>query len=346
MMMFVLYSCDFCENTAGPGNEGEAFLYITAFPEESDIPGVFKYDIDNMRLTHICDNAIIYSPPSENGDLLIYRKKDGVSQMLLRDASGTEELLQESNTLFDISTPKLSRTGDAVVFFGGDNALYIYDTDDKAIDKVSGDFEAGFGFALSPDGKYTAFIEKEDSEYVLKIIETEVPDKIFYQNRYFGISPTLSPGKNMSWSKDGSAIVFTCRADDTYCFFVDDLSGSPDRITLSKDLGGFCPVLSSDASRIGFASEQGEIRIYERASGKYSKVTDNGGNEVEILQLLWSRNSDKIYYIEEFFPASGGSLNSLFAVPVGTDTELVETKPSTVVCNNVFNVFGGYPDIE
>jgi Tol biopolymer transport system component len=340
LIAITLAACDFCTDTAGPGEEGEAFLYMTGFPEVGENPGVYKYDIDNKTLSPVAENAMIFSAPSTNGDFLMLRNETSGAEMVLKNSSGQETVLQESNVLFDISSPKIASTGEIGVFYGGDDKLYKFNMQDKSIDRISSSYESNYTFSISPDGKKIAFFERDDnSVYILKVIDSEKTDDVIFSKSYPNISLQAGVNTEIEWSSDENDLIFACEKAGKLQIVACSLSGNEMIYEISSELGGFNPVPSPLGNQIIFVSGYGEIwSIETSASNEYFKITDNENSEVDISTMIWNGSGSNLYYVESFYPESGGVLRNLYEIEV-TSSGGSNPKTPRLICNNVFNVF-------
>lgn len=340
-------ACDFCGDTTGNGTKGDVLIYLTTFPESTDLPAIYEFDIDNNSFRNVVDNGIVYSPPSLDNKLLFQRNNGDKEQMLIKDlTTNTETLIEESNSLFDIATPKLSYDGKIAVFYGGNSKLYAYNIKDKAIDKISDEYESLYGFSISPDGKKIAFFEMiETGIYNLMVLDATAFDEVVYSKQYSGINFTQGLNKQIQWSETGTAVMFSCTQNiDEPHIMIDYMNGNVRDIAISKNLGANYPVLSPDENFIAFVSDYGEIWIRSLNSEDpvFSKISERGTLNAIASQLFWLASGKDLYYIQSIDLGSSSVFKDLLSVELSIDKSTVTPEMSSVLCSNVFNAMKMY----
>lgn len=341
-MMIGFSSCDFCDDTTNPGGTGETILYMTLLPSQDLNTTVFEYDIDNTDFTNVIADGIIYSPPSDGNKLLYLKTENNKRQMWLFDLNnGQDMMLEQSNSLFDIAFPKISKDGKIAVFDGGEGRLFSYDITDKAIDKITSQYLSDYAFSISPNGKYIAFFEMfEDKTYKLVVVDSDNLDNIIYSNTFSNIELENRDNQAIEWSNDASMLVFSYNQNEKTFIYLASLIDASMKIEVSSNLGAKYPQIAPDNNYLSFVSNTGElwVRSLNKEEPVYSKIVERNDIPLYISQHIWSNNMKEIYYIQELDFGNGQFYEQLCKVEFEIENSHVQRVNNNAVCNNIVNL--------
>ncbi len=341
LISLIFIGCDFCEDNSGPGEKGGELVYLTVLPDNSEIPVVYEYDIDNLSFENLVDDASIYAPPSKTGKFVFLRNSTEKNTIFLYDLSIKSSIkLEESNSLFDIANPKISSDGQFAVFEGGEGKLYAYNIADKVIDKLSNNYLDYCSFTISPDSKKIAFFETlENSSIVLTVLDANAFDNKIYSKDIGNAKFVQNVNQAISWNNHSSQICYGYQLGENAKIDICSLYEQDRTIDIDRNLGCRFPVLSNDEEFIAFVSDLGDIwvRSLNTEEPVFSKLTNYSDAKSAISQIFWADDDENIYFLRSL--DLGGSLvfRDLMSVSVSKNKSEVLVKGIFTICNNVFN---------
>jgi Tol biopolymer transport system component len=166
LVIFGFVGCDVCCDTCGnSGSNGEYDIFFTASEQNSDVPAIFSISSSGNNLKRVIDSGIIYSAPSKNGYIAYLNTVDNIKVIMTAKVDGSTK----TDILSELRVP-------------GNKITYPI---------------------LSPDGKWIAFIGRDDVGRYKSLMITDNTGGVTFR-----ISRDLLENTLPVFSPDGSMVAF------------------------------------------------------------------------------------------------------------------------------------------
>jgi Tol biopolymer transport system component len=337
-LILLCVACDQCDLTNSSTTGTKADIYFSAIPVNDTVTYIFKINSDGSSFTNVLTNARMSCPPSSDNKICFLRKditgKDGIYILNLNKRNDTSNVI--SGDLYpEIKIPVISPDGSYLVFYGGNNSLYLYDFTKKSIKQLSSKFCVSTLPQFSPDGKQIAFFEgsRLDGPLTIKAIRiSNILTEIFSKSFSVGITP-WNCAATIQWSNDASSLVFvislTTESDYIYNYNIKD---NTYKTYLADSTGAFLPSLSPDMKKICYCDRRGNLRLLNSdMSGSPEILTNIEQNEYNI-NPQWSADGSKILFVN-YYANSKGEYNGSLQIAD------LSTKKIYVLSNNIYGAF-------
>lgn len=231
-------------NTTGSGN-----IYLT-----DSTGNLLQPLLSNSEVGYLQDAAW-----SRNGKQFVLWSSQNISTLYLLSALG-HGLIEKQLDVQILGTPQFAPDGN-IVFYGADRTaagLFLLTLEDSQPALVMPFVEDESGFAFSPDGSLLAYIEYDRDKGEARLA-TQKPSKGEY--RLLGTLPIpQNPGSsvpeaaNLSWSPDGSALVFEFgRSATDRIIYLADTDGT-ELVKLVDS--AHAPTISGDGKCLAYISDK------------------------------------------------------------------------------------------
>lgn len=347
IFLVFLVSCDTCgtDNSGGDGNK-ELRIFFTAVPVNGTIPSVFSINPEGNDLKEIISNAIIYSPPSDNGKIAFLRKENGVNSLYLSDLTGqNEKLIERDNNQFQISFPVLSSDGGKIAFYGSDSELYIYRPSNFSIERIASDFIGSSIPSFSPDSKKLAFFTQNSSnEFTVNIIDADNPEVVYLSKVYSGVI-NGEYYSSIQWQNDGELVIFSYFDLNNNEFLVNlALSGASQdgELKFQKDLPGILmPDISYNSELFCFISKDGELLTRNLSGEANFSTLAKSDDDFQFAYPDWNEDDNyilvnKVYSGDNFV---NSNYSDILVMKISQNGTIAFADRTFLISNNSFRGF-------
>jgi Tol biopolymer transport system component len=217
--------------------DGETILYHSV--DSLNIADIYTIDVDTGAIADIFEDSIYYdySPDwSPDGSQFVFASNrpdndQPIYDLFLADASGENlvNLTDNNNNGWVDTLPAWSPDGETIAFWrfnfiegesfeGGPAGIWLYDLDtgEETVLYEMQDASDETPPIWSPDGKYLAFLEGEDSQHTLRIVKISSGELV-------DVSLVEGDKRAISWSPDSRAVVFSNYADPVLAIYILDI---------------------------------------------------------------------------------------------------------------------------
>lgn len=342
--IILLQSCDFCIPCNSEGTGDGTYIFTTAIPINSQEPIVYRIDIRNQEIKKIATNCSIFSAPSDAGLLAAVRSINSTEYLLTIDSETSKEtILEKENQLFSISYPVISPSSKHIAFLGGNGKLFIYNLNDKAIDKISNYASQDIIYSFSNDGKLFAYFEEEGANLVLKIISTDNYDYTILSHTFQNAVFPQTSLQSLNWNKYNDMLSFSLDIAGTNKIIFLKTSGELTELPISKEIGSSSPVISYDEQYVAFSANDGNIwiRTLKSEVPEFTQITNIDKYEKNIYPF-WTNNPNELYYINQMDITGSYYYYSLYKAKLLTERNQLKFSETSLLCNNIFNAYWKY----
>jgi hypothetical protein len=338
-----LTSCNNCDTGNNPNSgQPELGIYFTSLPLNSSIPTVYRIDPEANDIKLILENAVIYSPPSDNGKIAFIRRSQELNDLMLFDINNNDtSLIESDNDQFSVSYPVISSDGKKIAFFGGDTRLFIYRLDNFSIEKVSNDLYNNSLASFSPNSKMISLFEKiNNEEFKVVILDAEQTEIKIAEFNFNGELRQNNLENTLKW-KDNDKLIFGYQKEENDKIIIIDIPiNSVKEIDFTKDLpGASMPDLSNNEDMVCFISSSGEI-LARNIDGepRFSTLTDNNNN-VRYTYPDWSPDGKYIIVNRNYNSEFNSENSDIIVLKIVRNGVFAIAEENILISNNSYLAF-------
>ncbi len=302
-------------------------------------PGIFTVKLNGENLMEIIEFGIVYSPVSDNNEIVFWSKRESNNDNLQRFNFVSNSFLGliDEGTFPKINYPVISKDGKHIAFFAGYNNVVIGTGGPTWVIK---DYPICPNTipVFSPNGNYLAFLEGDSLEAALKInvVSSNNPGTLINSKELvFGIIGQRGEA-TLDWSHQ-EVIVYSYTVHEKLDHVgVWNLDNDMQSYTINvANEGAFNPIVSPDKSKIVVTDKRGNLWKRDFTSDtlttSWEQLTSVGENEY-ILYPVWSKDGKSILYTKRFKNNSDIYSGNLEVLDISSEK-------TRVICNNVYKGF-------
>ncbi|MFP4368090.1 MAG: hypothetical protein ACLFR2_00765 [Candidatus Kapaibacterium sp.] len=317
ILAFLAIGCDVCDS--GGGSNAGDMIYFSAVSLNGDSTAVYTIMPNGRDTREIAPEGMIFSPPSKSGKIVYL----SAGAIVLANIDGSEKEIIYDGNVYIPGEPIISPDGGIVAFKGGDGRLLLLKPGFTLI-SLTGILAGNTIPAFSYSGKYLAFLENNGMNHILKVIDTDNPDRVILSRTY-----PHQGDKKIRISSSGTANEICFSWDNSNSGNISHISLPSGDETRLEDpaIGAKSPFFMDDKGMIGFVSNDNSL--WQTTLGNNFNRLIAGDPGIEINNPEYNRFNQKIIYCKSNESQNYGVL---YSFDINTKTE-----------NILFaNAFSGY----
>ncbi len=345
-------SCNFCPNNPSDGSSSGNELYFSLAPLNSNLPIIIQIDVNSFYYNQLADNGYLYSAPSQNGNFAFIRinTTDNKKILMLGNvfSKSIQQLQQEAKNI-SIYYPILSPKGDKIVFQGGSNQLFLWVNDianqSSFIDKISSAVVENSIPCFCDDGSKLAFFENSnDSNLVLKIVDSDKPDNII--NSFTFPNEKLFPNieNYITLATKNQNLFFVTQNDSSYLFRTININSSiiHNSIINKNNFEVKIAKISPNGDYVIFSTSNGNLWSINLTTSEplYNKLTNVNACE-KYIYFNWNKEGTKIVAQKIKCNSPSNVYSDAVVFELLSQDNILSVKNSYMVSNNVITAFWG-----
>lgn len=345
-------SCNFCPNNPSDGSSSGNELYFSLAPLNSNLPIIIQIDVNSFYYNQLADNGYLYSALSQNGNFAFIRinTTDNKKILMLGNvfSKSIQQLQQEAKNI-SIYYPILSPKGDKIVFQGGSNQLFLWVNDianqSSFIDKISSAVVENSIPCFCDDGSKLAFFENSnDSNLVLKIVDSDKPDNII--NSFTFPNEKLFPNieNYITLATKNQNLFFVTQNDSSYLFRTININSSiiHNSIINKNNFEVKIAKISPNGDYVIFSTSNGNLWSINLTTSEplYNKLTNVNACE-KYIYFNWNKEGTKIVAQKIKCNSPSNVYSDAVVFELLSQDNILSVKNSYMVSNNVITAFWG-----
>lgn len=350
--IIIFSSCNFCPNNPSDGSSSGNELYFSLAPLNSNLPIIIQIDVNSFYYNQLADNGYLYSAPSQNGNFAFIRinTTDNKKILMLGNvfSKSIQQLQQEAKNI-SIYYPILSPKGDKIVFQGGSNQLFLWVNDianqSSFIDKISSAVVENSIPCFCDDGSKLAFFENSnDSNLVLKIVDSDKPDNIINSFTFPNEKLFSNIENYITLATKNQNLFFVTQNDSSYLFRTININSSiiHNSIINKNNFEVKIAKISPNGDYVIFSTSNGNLWSINLTTSEplYNKLTNVNACE-KYIYFNWNKEGTKIVAQKIKCNSPSNVYSDAVVFELLSQDNILSVKNSYMVSNNVITAFWG-----
>lgn len=343
LLINLIAGCNFCPTN--PNNSVDSEDLLVSYYSESTSNVLVLSNSKNLNFRELISDALIDSPPAENGDYCFIKKNyNGVNSALFLGNiyNNSTKFIEVENSFFSISNPVISPKSNKIAFSGGKNQLFLWvynpSTKSSYIDKISDSFISNSSPKFSNDGNLLCYLEQTDNVITLNAINAYKPDEVLLKIPFYGNFQTYTHNSRISISNNN--LLSTILFDETKqtILLIDLNTKITKQYILSKNVLTVKNFdISNDGKSLGIVAIDGSLWVMNTESSELKLYQLTTGNDCAgFSDIKWSKNNNTFLVLQN---SCGNNTKNLRIVEIQTTENEVKVSNNLYHSSNVINAF-------